>query len=139
MTTKEYLQQIYIIKKKIHRLEQRIGIIEAELYAAKTPQLNPDKVQSSVKDSTDKMLILISKHDELTKDIRSEINLLYDKRSKIMKEIEKVQDEQLRQILTERYELCHTWEQIAVNMDVSVRYVYMLHGKALQAFDKTRR
>ena len=138
MNTKEYLQQIYIIRRKISRLRQRIDIIEAELYTAKTTKMQPDRVMTSHA-ADDKMLTLIAKKDRLASDIRREIQVLYAKRAKIMHEVEQVPDEQLRQLLTERYELCHTWEQIAVNMDLSVRYVYMLHGKALSAFDKIRK
>lgn len=138
MNTKEYLQQIHIAKCTIDQMQQKLAMIDAELYAAKSPQFNPDRVMKSIQDNDD-ILRLIDKHDRLTQDIRREIDRLYNLRGKILREVDQVQDARLRQVLTERYELCHTWEQIAVNMNVTVRYVYMLHGKALEEFKKVRK
>ena len=135
MSTKEYLRQIYEIQHHIKRIEQRKAAIEADLYSVKAITIAPDRVMSSV--NNDRLVNLIAKHDRVVKRLEKEKLRLLSKRQKIMWEIEKV-PEPYKTLLCERYELCLTWEQIAVDMNVSVRHVYNLHGRALLEFEKLR-
>lgn len=135
MTTKEHLQQVYSIQRKIKRLEDRREDLRADLYSVKSPSDLPEiRVQTSL--SGDKMLELISKVDELERDIIAEISDLTDKKQQIMTEIEKVPNENYRQLLFDRYILCKRWEQIALDRDKGVRWIYRMHGKSLNAFEK---
>lgn len=134
MTAKEYLQQIYIIHRKVRRLRARRDQIRDELYSIGSPsgKMNADRVQSSV--SGDTMLKLIAKVDSIERGIVSEMNDMLELQEKIIRQINAVSNERQRDILYQRYVLFRKWEQIAVDMDVSVRYVYMVHGDALQSF-----
>jgi len=135
MTTKEYLQQIYIIHKKITRLEERRQQIRAEMYGTRSPagQMG-DRVQTSM--SGDAMLNLIAKVDRIERDIVYEKDALLDAQSRIIRQIESVPDEKQKDVLFKRYVCFKRWEQIAVDMNLTVRYVYMLHGDALKSFSK---
>lgn len=136
MTAKEYLQQIYITTKKIERLEQSREQLRADLYSIKSPSgsMSSTVVSSSV--SGDKMEKLIAKADCIERDIVKELDRLIKKRDKITRQIEKVPDERYRTILYQRYVQCLKWERIADNLNHDLRYVYRLHGDALQVFDK---
>lgn len=136
MTTKQYLQQIYQIHRRVMRLQAQREQIRAELYSIGSPsgKMDADKVQTSM--SGDNMLRLVAKVDEIERRIVSAINGMLEKQQKIIGEIEQIPNEKQRDLLFQRYVLFRKWEQIAVDMDVSVRYVYMLHGTALKEFAK---
>ena len=137
MTAKEYLQQVYHFHCKIKRLQGRREKLRSGLYSLGSPagKMDVDKVQTSM--SGDTMLRMIAKVDEIERDIVYEIDQMVDARERIAGEIERLPNERYRDVLHKRYIEFKRWEQIAVDMDISVRYVYMLHGVALKAFEKT--
>jgi len=135
MTAKEHLQQVYAIQRKIKRLQDRREDLRADLYSVKSPSDLPEiRVQTSL--TGDKMLELVAKVDELERGIIAEIDELTEKKQEIISEIEKVPQENYRQLLFDRYILCQKWEQIALDRDKGVRWIYRLHGKALNTFEK---
>ena len=136
MTAKEYLRQIYIIDQKIGRLNRRREALRSDLFSVGSPagQMNADRVQTSL--SGDKMVKLIAQVDTLERDIVAEVKRLRRKQRQIARQIEAVEDDRYRTILHDRYVLCRKWEDIADTMGVDVRWVYRLHGMALQEFEK---
>ena len=136
MTTKEYLQQIYFMQRKITRLEDRREQIRSDLYSIGSPsgKMDADKVQTSL--SGDTMLRLIAKVDKVERDILYEMSALLDAKDRIVKQIESLKKEKHKDVLFKRYVMFERWEKIAVDMDITVRYVYKLHGSALKEFEK---
>ena len=135
MTAKEHLQQVYMIQKKINRLEAQREDLRADLYSVKSPSDMPDiRVQTSL--TGDKMLELVARVDEIERGIIDEINALVEKKVSITNEIEKVPNENYKQLLFDRYILCRRWEQIAIDRDKSVRTIFKMHGRALNLFEK---
>ena len=137
MAAKEYLQQIYHIDQKIKRLQKQRDNIRADLYSIGSPsgRMDLDKVQSSL--SGDKELKLIAKVDELERGIIYELDALIDAKTRITRQIEALEDERYKTLLFERYVLLNRWEQIAVNMNYRIKWIYDLHGAALTAFANT--
>lgn len=135
MTAKEHLQQVYMIQRKINRLEAQREDLRADLYSVKSPSDMPDiRVQTSL--TGDKMLELVARVDEIERGIIDEINVLVEKKISITTEIEKVPNENYKQLLFDRYILCKRWEQIAIDRDKSVRTIFKMHGRALNLFEK---
>ena len=135
MTAKEYLQQVYTISCRIKRLEKRREDIRADLYSLRSPSdLSGISVQTSP--SGDKMAELVAKVDEIECDIVDELKELTDRKEAIIGNIELVPNERYKQILFDRYILCEKWEKIALDRDKTVRWIYRMHGKALNAFEK---
>lgn len=136
MTAKEYLQQVYKINQKIKRLTKRRDDIRADMFSIGSPagHMDTDRVQTSL--SGDKMLNLIAKVDALERDILEEISQLTDTKNTICRQIERVRDERYKNILFQRYVLLKSWEAIAVDLDYHIKWVYKLHGEALQAFKR---
>lgn len=58
-------------------------------------------------------------------------------REKIIEAIDRVNDNILHAILTEKYIACHTWEQIATILNYSNVHLHHLHREALQQIKKT--
>lgn len=134
MTTKQYLQQIYQIHRRVRRLQAQREQIRAELYSVGSPagKMDADKVQTSL--SGDTMLRLIAKVDEVERGIVAEMEELLELQHRITREIEQLPNEQQRDVLFQRYVLFKKWEQIAVDMNYTIRRVYQLHGEALESF-----
>lgn len=139
MTTKEYLQQPYNIHRKVKLLTERVETIRADMLSVKSPKLKEVMVQTSL--SNDGIDRLIAKSDEITAEIQADLNNLLDLYTTItlqidgMPEVTKAERQQ-REVLYRRYLLYQRWERIAADMDVSTRYVYMVHGDALRSFSK---
>ena len=135
MTAKEYLQQLerlnLLIQQKMkeqHDLEEMSKCVRAIDYSK-------DRVSSSC--SGDAPFVNpVLKIVQLEQEINAEIDKYVDMKHTIINQIQQLPNTQHVKILYERYVQEHTFEQIAVNMNSSIRSVYNLHGQALQVFQK---
>ena len=136
MTAKEHLQSVYSIQQKIRRLQNRREDLRADLYSIGSPtgQLDSERVQTSI--SGDRMAELVARVDEAERDIVAELKDLIVAKDKISQEIERVPNENYKQLLFDRYILCLKWEKIALDRDKGIRWIYRMHGKALNSFEK---
>ena len=136
MTAKEYLKQIYYMNRKVKRLEARREQLRAQMYSIGSPagKMDADKVQTSMNGDT--MLKLIAKVDEAERDMLHEIDRMVEAQERIAGEIEKLSNDKQRDVLHKRYVEFKRWEQIAVDMNITLRHVYRIHGEALQSFTK---
>lgn len=134
MTAKEYLSKAYTIQQRIKRLQKQREELRSDLYSVKSPSFDPNKVQTSIKG--DKMAELVARVDELESDIVDELNGLIEAKQDISDHIERLQNERYKQLLFDRYILCHKFERIAADRDKGIRWIYRMHGNALKAFEK---
>lgn len=134
LSTKEYLQQVYRISQKVRRLRHRREDLRNDLYSLGSPagSMDADKVQTSM--SGDSMLRLIAKVDLLERDIVRELEVLENRKSVIVAQIEELSDDRYKTLLFERYVLLRSWDQIADDMGYQLKWVYDLHGQALLTF-----
>ena len=128
MTTKEYLSQA-------HRLDQRIDAKIAqvasltELATKCTATLtgmprNPNHGGSTMADAVCKII-------DLQEEINRDIDHLVDLKREIVAVIKAVEDTEYQILLEKRYLCFHTWEQIAVDMHYSGKWVQKMHDRAL--------
>jgi len=135
MTAKEYLQTVYNIKCRIDRLNERRKDLNDDLYSYGIQATDGNHVQTSV--SGDRLSELIAMADEVERKLVLEIKSLIQQKQVISEQIEALPNEKYRRVLFERYILCKRWEQIADGFHIrDVRWIYRLHGKALQLFAK---
>lgn len=139
-TAKEHLRKAWYAYCEIKRLSARIGDKEASIYGIGSPSnMNPDRVQSSM--SGDALPRFFAEIDELNAIRRGKIIALERLREDIATEIEEidtgdgVKDQLYKDVLHGRYVMFKKWERIAEDIDKTVRYVYILHGEALKAFE----
>lgn len=132
MTAKEYLMQIHRLdediksnRRRIEELKYSIGGIRAIDYAG-------DKVGGS--SEPDSMAAQIAQLVDLERKVNAETVELLKKKDRIVREIRNVEDTRYVTLLTLRYVDCERWEQIAVDMNESIRHVFRIHGDALKAF-----
>ena len=131
MTAKEYLRQIAVLDAKINRRQKEVEELKT-LATHITTTAEGDRVQSS--GSKDRMAGIVARWVDLEAEIGQMIDHLVEVKHRIIGEIHQLEDARYIQLLEMRYVDMDTFEQIAVNMQYDIRWVYRLHGFALQEF-----
>ena len=125
MTAKEYLMQARRIDIQINfdlrELDHWRDLSGRITGCSFEPHYNPNRnIEAPFVRCLDKVV-------ELEHKITQEVNRLVDLKSRMI---------DYQSVLELRYISYYTWEQIAAEMHYSLRWIYQLHGKALQAFEK---
>lgn len=133
MTAKEYLGKAYRLDQRINsKLDQVASLNELATKATSTlsdmPK-NPNKAISTMENTICKIIDL---QDEINKDI----DRLVDLKTEIVTTIKNIENKEYQTLLEKRYLCFDTWEQIAVDMNYSIRWVHNIHGKALKELSK---
>lgn len=130
---KEYFAQIRKTDRLIHRLDSTIATLRSSLTSTGS-QLKPDKVQTSgAKDTLGETIVKIM---SLEDDINARINELVDMKQEAFTMINRIPDLDQQNILIGRYIQLKKWEDIALELNFSIQWVYELHGKGLLAFSQ---
>ena len=127
--TKIYLRQIYFLNRDIERLNTEINNISD----IKATNYENEKVQISLSSSSLDNTVI--KLDELKKTKKEKISTLTSKIEKIGNQINKVNNAELREILSLRYICCLKFKDIADIMGFSIDSIYKKHKEALNIFE----
>lgn len=125
---KEYLQQVRKAKLHISSLQEEIETMK-ELAVSIGSISQDEKVMSSV--SQDKMADIICKIEDRVAELKTKMTEYIQLRAEIMAAISKVDNDDYQQILYKRYCQMKKWEEIALDMSYTWRWVIKLHGRAL--------
>ena len=133
MTAKEYLSQAYRLDEQINcKIEQLSTLNDLATKATSTltgmPH-NPNKAVSTLENAITKII-------DLQREINDDIDRLVDLKAEITKVIKSVDDVDQRFILEKRYLCWASWPEIAVEMNISNRWMYHLHDLALEEIQK---
>ena len=128
MNTRQYLEQIKRLDtqianklKEIHNLRLMVDSIGSVSDA--------DKVQTSP--TKDKIGVIVAK----ILDMEREVDLMVDKRWRIVTEIESVKENDSYDILARVYVLGQDFKAIAIEKKMSYRHFLRLHDKAIADFE----
>lgn len=130
MKAKEYMQQAFFLDKRINSLVRQVGNLWDQ--ATSVSQVisdmphNPNKSMSKLEDRVVDIV-------DLTDEIKSQVEELKILRKEMMGIVADIPDPEYQLILQERYFEMLTWEDIACDINRSVRSAQLLHGKALEA------
>ena len=102
-----------------------------------TPTLKQDVVSSS--GSQDKLGDAIAKIVDLEAEINEAVDNYIAKKREVRNVIDRIPDSDQYAVISRKYLLNETLEQIAVEMNMSYRNVCYIHGKALQSVNKILR
>lgn len=132
MTPKDYLMQIYNLDKRIDsKISERDAIMQTLLKATDTSQ---DRIYTNeVSSPVENAVIKLMEYDDETND---KVDELVNLKIKIAGEIDALDKDTHRIVLRERYIHCKKWEEIAVEQGYDLRWVYRLHGYALEEFEE---
>lgn len=133
MTAKEYLGQAYRIDQRINsKLEQICSLRELATKATSTltdmPRSNTHNPRS--------MESIIAKMVDLEDKINEDIDALVDLKLEIVTAIKNVDNIEYQVLLEKRFLCYESWEQIAHDMNYSVRWVHIMFERALNSADK---
>ena len=132
MTAKEYLRQIAVLDAKIKRRQTEIEELKAAATHI-TTVFDENKVWTAG-GANDKIADIVTRWVVMEQNVAEMLDQLMDLRHKIIGEIHQLTDDRYIRILEMRYVDRETFEQIAVNMQYDIRWIYRLHGYALQEF-----
>lgn len=133
MTAKEYLNQI-------RRCDRLIQLKLADMYRlenmamALSVEIKADKVKSS--GSQDKMANCVVKIVDMKNEVAELVDEYRDKRNVIIKQIDDIENDDYRDVLTERFILCRTFDEIPLDVNMSRRKVFYVYHEALDYFAK---
>lgn len=128
MTAKDYLSQAKYLDLRINSKIQQVAALN-DLATKATSTLtgmphNPNQAVSSMENAITKIV-------DLQAEINHDIDELVDLKQKISDAIKGVRNTEYQTILEKRYLCFQSWEEIAASMNYEIRWLYRLHGKAL--------
>lgn len=130
MTPKEYLMQIYDLNKEINsKLSERQEITSTLVKATDTSRENIYTLDVG-RPTEDTVIRLMRYNDQ----VNEYIDELVDLKIQIAEEIMQLDNSNHRMVLRERYIKCKKWEEVAVEQEYDLRWIYRLHGNALKEF-----
>lgn len=130
---KDYFAQIRKTDRLIQRLTDTVNTLRSGL-TSQSYELKPDKVQTSgTKDTLGETIVKIM---SLEDDINARIDELVDMKQEAFTMINRIPDLDQQNILIGRYIQLKKWEDIALELNFSIQWVYELHGKGLLAFSQ---
>ena len=138
MTAKQYLRQIYKLNEKIKDKQERINYLKSMSTSIGAIDYSKDKIQTSLSADasfTNQIMQIIKVEKELEKD-KNRMKELFVEISRTIDQVENV-NEML--VLSKRYLLMKSWEQIAEEMNYSVRQIHRIHSEALKHVTKCHR
>jgi DNA-directed RNA polymerase specialized sigma subunit len=129
MTAKEYLSQAFIVDVDIGSKLDQLDRLNALAMKATTTF---SEVPFSGTPDPHRREDIILKIIELEDRIKDEMRRLVDLKSEIMTSVAGIEEPEQRIVLEKRYLEFKKWEDIAAEMNRSLRSVYRLHGEALK-------
>ena len=131
MTAKEYLRQLKYLDNRINaKLLEREQI---RTIAEKTTVSLSEKVQTSSGTKMDDVVVRLVELEEL---INKDIDKLVELREEAGNKISRISNDKYKTVLSMYYLSNKTFEEVAELTDMSLRWIYILHGKALKEFEK---
>ena len=131
---KEYLSSYKKYKQKAKRLEE-------QLEELRLGEMSPCLVQSDMpgahnqKDLSD----YIVRRDGLIEKIVKARKAAIERFSEVQRQIEQMEDENEKTVLTLRYLRNYSWEKICIELDYSWRQIHYIHSRALEHFQYIRK
>ena len=128
MTVKEYLSHAKFLDQRINSKIQQVAALN-DLATKATSTLtgmphNPNHATSTMEETIAKII-------DLQAEINRDIDRLVDLKKELFGTIKAVGDTEFQTILEKRYLCFQSWEKISVEMGYDLRWLYRLHGKAL--------
>ena len=133
MNAKEFLRQAIWLDKLINSKLEHLEKLEA-LAQKTTMDLTKEKVTGG-NGTTSPMENVVVKIIELKREINEDIDRLIDLKKEIGKVISNIDNPSYQLILEMRYVNNRDWEEIAEEMNIGIRTLFRLHGKALKELD----
>ena len=130
MTAKEFLRRARSVDRRVDEATERVDRLRAKLEAGRMSRITgmPRGGSEDWTATADKLI-------ELEKRVNARIRELVRLKHAAMDAIDRVEDARLREVLELYYLDGYTWDRVAETMETDKRWVFRLHGKALQKIE----
>ena len=130
MTAKEFLRRARNVDRRVDEATERVDRLRAKLEAGRMSRITgmPRGGSEDWTATADKLI-------ELEKRVNSRIRDLCALKHAAMDAIDRVDEARLREVLELYYIDGFSWKQVAQRMEMDERWVFRLHGKALQRIE----
>lgn len=134
MNARQFLNRAYKLNLKIDSKLEQLEQLRALAYRV-ISALMPDKVSSGSrpKSPMENAIVRIVMAET---EINAAIDRFIDIKKDISEYLDLLSNDNERILLEFRYLCFNSWEQIAVNMNVSISYTYELHRNALKSLNQ---
>ena len=133
MTAKEYLSQAWNIDRRIN---DKVAHVSRLRDMATNVSAVISDMPKSPSPNNQRMETIIARLTDTEDEINADIDRLISLKLEIMNTIWQVEDAKACAVLERRYHSFKSWEEIAAELNVSVRWVHKIHGKALEDVEK---
>ena len=134
MTAKEFLSQARYLDMRINsKVEQIESLNELATKCTSTLTGMPHNPSPSTSLMADAVCKIVDLQEELSQDVQHLVTL----KQRISSVIKSVPNVELQTLLEKRYLCFQSWEQIAVDMHYSNKWIKNLHDRALFEVEKT--
>ena len=133
MTAKVYLQQAYKLDQRVNNKLQHIESLRS-LTQKVTAAMKESVVShtSCVTSLEDTIIRLMEAEGEMNQQIDALVNL----KREIMQNLDRLGDCEYQLVLEKRYLFFQTWTEIAADLNIGLRWVHVIHTKALIALEE---
>lgn len=133
MTAKEYMEQARYLDMQINsKIEQVRNLNELATKVTTVYSDIPHNLNRNTSPMEETVLKIIDLESEINRDIDALVNL----KREIMCVVNSIESAEYRTILEMRYLQFKKWEHIALLMSTDLRWVYRMHGRALNEVQK---
>lgn len=134
MNAKEYLKRIARSEANIKAKKERLAVMREMAHSIGSPEMsdmpkNPNHGTSRLEESIVRMI-------SLENEIRRDEERLCTDKTAALDLIGRIPNPEYQTVLISRYFKNESWESIAEAMFYTERWIYKLHGWALQELDK---
>lgn len=127
--TKERLRRYIWLKQECRQLQQYLDRIMNDMASVSSPRLTGMPHANDPRGLDE----IVVRYEEIVSRYEKRLKLYQKETLAIEKAIEGLEDPRLRLLLRYKYMDGYKWETIADLMHYEVRWLYVLHGQALQA------
>ena len=131
MQSKQYLKQAYRLNELIQSNQKELADLRLLSESIGGTDYSKDRVQTSLSGDAG-FTNIVAKIVELETAIKTDIEKLLSLKLEIRSVINDVQDNEEKLLLKYRYLSFMTWDDICIEMSVSMRTAHRLHSSALQ-------
>lgn len=135
MTEKQYLKQVYKLNEKIKDKQERINSLRLMSESIGAIDYSKDKIKLSPTNDaafTNQIMQIVKFEEELEQDKKRMKDLFIE----ISRTIDKLDNVNEMLVLSKRYLLMKSWEEIAEEMNYSLSQIFRMHKEALKDISK---
>lgn len=130
MTAKEFLRRARGIDRRVDEATERIDRLRAKLEAGRM-----SRITGMPRGGAEDWTMTADRLIDLERRVNAKIREMVRVKQSAMDVIDRVDEARLREVLELYYLDGYSWDQVAEQMGLDKRWVFRLHGRALQRIE----